>query len=330
MKIIHFILMAVLFGLSCSASAGSNNLAQTVITAFEQHWLVAIGENHRHKELHQEVLNALSHPKFDDDKILIVVEFGNQSYQKQVDDYVLGNVASKQAVKLALLNTVISPNRIWESPVYERFFEQVRDINITTGKTIRIILGDSEVDWSAVTNRQQLRPYYRRAEHMAEMIDKYGYQQGKKVLFLSGGLHTVKQNITRESQYGYKVAERSVISRIEHKYPDSTFVIRSVAKENLSGVIKAPDNLPYVLIDTHHHPIGKHSANQISGLKNRDGSPFKGFANWLIEDVADSIIYWPSEENRTFEYEPDDSQLSNEYLDKLDKRSQIVRNRPYR
>lgn len=306
----------------------SELLIQSIISGFKSHWVVAIGENHRHQELHQLLLQSLASPHVMDTVQVIVVEFGNQLYQQEVDRYIAGESNDITPVHKALRNTVISPNRLWESAVYLEFFKQIRHINQrSNSRKYRVILGDSPVDWSSITDKKQLFPLYERSAHMAKMIEQYGYDQGRKVLFIAGGLHTTKKNIVRKSKHGFDVAELSVTSRLIQKFPDSVYVIRSIAKTLIapqySENITSPE---FVNLNT--SVIGNLPANMFSTLKNRDGSPFNGFRDATLKDTADFIIYWADESQKTFVRESELSKCPDEYIAELNRRSLMVRGKP--
>ncbi len=310
------------------AKEPSQLLTQSIVSGFKSHWVVAIGENHRHQELHQLLLKSLASPIVMNSVRVIVVEFGNQRYQKQVDRYLSGESNDITPVYEALRNTIISPNRLWESPVYLAFFKKIRDINQQSkSHQYRIVLGDTPVDWSRIQNKNQLKPFYERSAHMAKMIEKYGYDQGKKVLFLAGGLHTTKKNIVRKSEYGFDIAELSVTSRLMQKYPESVYVIRSIAKTKLAKQYTENRAFP-AIVDLQASPIGQLPANQFSSLKNRDGSSFNGFREAKLKDTADFIIYWGNKAHINFVREDELYKNSKDYVAELNRRSLIVRGSP--
>ncbi|NQZ11734.1 MAG: hypothetical protein HRT35_31675 [Algicola sp.] len=62
-----------------------HTLNKVMIKALATHWIIALGENHRHLELHQQIGQLLADPKVQTLVDDIVVEFGNSLYQEAVD-----------------------------------------------------------------------------------------------------------------------------------------------------------------------------------------------------------------------------------------------------
>jgi len=61
-----------------------------ILHAFDSAWVVAIGENHGHAELHELLLAFLEDPRTPELVDDIAVEWGNALYQPIVDRYVRG------------------------------------------------------------------------------------------------------------------------------------------------------------------------------------------------------------------------------------------------
>ena len=139
-----------------------------ILRAFDSAWVVALGENHGHEEFHDLVLRVLrarrAFATIDD----IAVEWGNALYQDVVDRYAGGQDVPWDSVTMAWRNTIVSPNTVWDAPVYARFFREVRRINQarTDGGQYRILLADSPVEWNDVDSVPQLRPFFDRAGAM--------------------------------------------------------------------------------------------------------------------------------------------------------------------
>ncbi|HTH01793.1 MAG TPA: hypothetical protein VL882_16090 [Vicinamibacterales bacterium] len=74
----------------------------------------------------------------------IVVEWANALYQDSVDRYVAGEDEPKALVSRAWRNTGFSPLAPWDAPVYERFFDVVREVNQTRppDRRLRVVAAD--------------------------------------------------------------------------------------------------------------------------------------------------------------------------------------------
>jgi len=123
------------------------SLRNAVVAALESKWIVAIGENHGHVELHKLLRDLLTDTEVKSVVDDIVVEFGNPLYQGAVDRFVSGEPVPYDSVRFAWRNTVVSPNTVWDSPVYEQFFQHIRQLNLRRddGRQYRIVLADPKV-----------------------------------------------------------------------------------------------------------------------------------------------------------------------------------------
>ncbi len=131
----------------------------------------------------------------------IAVEWGNALYQGVVDRYVNGDSVPWDSVTMAWRNTIVSPNTVWDAPVYERFFRQVRRINasLPPASRYRILLADSPVDWAQIDSVPQLQPFFERTESIAGVVRRESLQKGRRCLLLAGGLHVSRIPRVRRS-----------------------------------------------------------------------------------------------------------------------------------
>ena len=117
--------------------------AVTALTrALEAYPLVAIGEIHRNQQLHDLLVTVVRDARFLPNGGDIVVEFGNARYQDRMDRYIAGDTVDRKNLAQVWRDAVNI--LVWDAPVYERFFETVREVNRTrpTGKYLRVVLAD--------------------------------------------------------------------------------------------------------------------------------------------------------------------------------------------
>jgi uncharacterized protein (TIGR03435 family) len=135
---------------SISAPAGINPTdgPDFVFKMLERYPMVGLGDMHMCVEFHQFLQKLIRDPRLPKRVNDIVVEFGNPLYQAIIDRYVVnGEQVSlderKPAWQQAAMGWYVA-----NSPVYERFFDTVRDVNLLLPreKRIRVILGDFAVD----------------------------------------------------------------------------------------------------------------------------------------------------------------------------------------
>lgn len=165
--------------------------AVTAITrALDAYPLVAIGEIHRSQQLHDLLVSVVRDARFLPNGGDIVVEFGNARYQDRMDRYIRGDTVDQKSLAHVWRDAVNI--LVWDAPVYERFFETVRDVNRTrpTGKYLRVVLADPPIDWAAVGDRttwEQIAAT--RDQHAADVIRHDVLGRGRRALLVFGSGH---------------------------------------------------------------------------------------------------------------------------------------------
>ncbi len=305
-------------------------LADVVVEALEERWLIAIGENHGHRELYRELEKTLRDPRVQERVNDIVVEFGNALYQEVLDRYVSGNDINLEEVRPVWRNTIVSPSAVWDSPVYEKFFISIRAINreLAPEKRYRILAGDPPVDWSLVTVREDLQPHFRRSQHFVDVVRTEVIHRGRRAILLAGGAHLTRCNMIRRNKHGIPVAEVSMVSRLALHYPGAPYVIRSLGRFesiNHARMAAVPAGQVISLPGTW---LAELPANQVSRMRNFDGTPFVLYGDATLGTMADAIIYWGSPEENTFPEPPHSIYLDDQWWAELNRRSQIARGQP--
>ena len=219
-----FLLLQTLIGgsLACGQSRGGtepvpSDAVPAILQRFDNFPVVAIGDNHGCPELHAFLIRLLQAPQFADKVNMIVVEFGNSLYQNVADDYVVEGkeVPTDQLVRV--WRDTVGGTLAFDSPVYDRFFAAVRELNLRRPrqKRIRILLGDPPIDWSKTTTKLEWgRILYRRDSHFADVVEHEVFERGLRALLVIGGAHLVRG-----------IGEGNVTARIESKHPGTMFVI---------------------------------------------------------------------------------------------------------
>ena len=310
-------------------SAG-HSLNQVVTKALATHWIIALGENHRHLELHQQIGQLLADPKVQALVDDIVVEFGNSRYQEAVDRYISGENVAFDTVQPAFRNTISSPGTVWDSPVYADFFKQVRKLNQQRkdGKKYRVVLADSPVIWQQVKSRDDIKPFYNRSESIFKRVKSQVLKKGRRAILIAGGAHLTRQNMIRTSKHGYKRAEVSVVARLALHYPGVTFVIRSLGNGRGIEHDKFTDIKPGAVLYASNPRIKNISANAISSMRNMDGSPFSAYGSATIGTLVDAVIYWGPKKNNHFVDGPASIYQNEQYWAELNRRSLLLRGKP--
>ena len=297
-----------------------------MLEAFDTYRVVALGENHGHVELHDLILDLLERPEapgiIDD----VVVEWGNALYQPVVDRYLAGDDPPWDSVTMAWRNTVVSPNTVWDAPVYERFFREVRRINadLPAGHGYRVLLADAPVEWTEVEEMADLAPYFDRASSMADVIRRESLLRGRRALFIAGGLHVHKRPRVRANRDGIPVGEVTPVAWLELRNPGATYVIQSLARVDELGLddLRATSGPSF-------HRVGDHpmlailAANAVTTLRDRDGTRSNVYPDLRLPELVDAVILWEGDQ-RTFS-EPDPAIYQDEaYWRTLSRRSEIL------
>jgi hypothetical protein len=121
------------------------------------------------------------------------MEFGNSRYQQVVDRYVSGEDISLQEVEGAWRDTVASVGP--PSPVYASLYEAVRETNLKRkGKhQIRILCGDSPIDWKQIKQSTDILPYLRtREQSYAGVVEREVIARHHRALLIMGAFHLLR------------------------------------------------------------------------------------------------------------------------------------------
>ena len=122
-------------------AAGRDAIVRTLIAAFDQVDIVALGEVHGRKADSDLRIALIRHPDFAMKVRSIVVEFGSTTEQSTLDRYIRGEDVSRAQLERVWSTT---SNGVWDSPVYADFFTAVRDVNskLPAAARIRVLGGD--------------------------------------------------------------------------------------------------------------------------------------------------------------------------------------------
>lgn len=161
-----------------------------IVTAFETHDVVALGEGNHGNEQGALFREALYRdPRFQAAVNDIVVESGNSLHQAIMDRYIAGDDVSEKEVSIAWLETTATGD-IWDREIYARMFRTVREINQTlpTNRQLRVLLGDSPYDRSAPD------PQPRDDKFTAKLVEEQVIAKGRKALIVYGDMHFLRRH----------------------------------------------------------------------------------------------------------------------------------------
>jgi hypothetical protein len=164
-----------------------------IVEAARTHQLVAVSEEHGCEQLHAFLRVLVRDRRFADAFNDIVVEFGNAKYQDVIDRFVRGDDMPYDVVRQVWQNTT-QPTHIWDLPVYEEFFRAVRAVNasLTPERRVRVVLGDSPIDWDQVHAREDVRQFANRDRWAADAVAREVLARHRHALVIYGGTHLLR------------------------------------------------------------------------------------------------------------------------------------------
>ena len=171
------------------------NAVTAIRSALQKYSLVGLGELHRNPQQHDFIHSLLNDRGFLSAATDIVVEFGNAKYQAVVDDYVSGSQVSSRELRNVWRETVNI--LVWDSPVYEQFFVEVRKVNqeLSRARQMRVLLGDPPIDWTSIQHSKDWETIAReRDAHAADVIEREVLARNRRALLIFGVGHLVRRS----------------------------------------------------------------------------------------------------------------------------------------
>lgn len=90
---------------------------------------------------------------------------------------------------------------MWDRPVFEGLFREVRALNasLPKGRQIRVLLGDPPIDWSKITSAEELEEAWNavgdRNSCPVEIIRREVLAKQRRALVVYGGMHLLRKNL---------------------------------------------------------------------------------------------------------------------------------------
>jgi hypothetical protein len=208
-------------------STGVDGIARTLVSAFDQADIVALGEMHRRKLDSDLRIAVVRHPDFVKKVRSIVAEFGSTTEQSTLDRYIRGDNVSRTQLEQVWKTTTQAANGIWDDPMYADFFAAVRDVNSKLPAEARIrVLG---VDPGPGDNRS-------RETAAVAVLKEPVLQKRGKALVIYGAGHFWR---TLPSEYLSGMGnDIGLARRLETDYPGRTFAVIPVG-----GPVRLPPGI---------------------------------------------------------------------------------------
>jgi hypothetical protein len=165
-----------------------------VIEATGTYPLVALGEYHQLQEWHDFMAALLLRPEFAENVDDVVVEFGNALYQDLADRFILDLEPMELAELAQIWRNTSGGGILWDAPVYEQFFRNVRSVNegLPGEQRIRVLLGDPDVDFSKIqsaADAAELEKGVDRDAFYADVVEREVIAKGRSGVLIAGADH---------------------------------------------------------------------------------------------------------------------------------------------
>lgn len=167
-----------------------------ILAAFKTHQVVTLGEGgHNNEQAHALRMSLIRDPRFAKVVNDIVVEFGNSRYQDIMDPFVGGEDVPHAQLQQVWRNTT-QAHEIWDVPIYEEFFQEVRKINAKLPKKrkLRVLLGDLPIDWDQIKTFEDKLKAVRTDTVPAGIIEREVISKGRRALVIYGDSHCERRN----------------------------------------------------------------------------------------------------------------------------------------
>ncbi|ACU75492.1 hypothetical protein Caci_6646 [Catenulispora acidiphila DSM 44928] len=210
-----------------SATAG---LTDTVLDAFGRHRLVALGEFHGLQEHYDALADLLADHRMAGVIDDLVVEWGNSLYQDTADCFVSGAVVENAELRPIWRNTTDSPLATGDEPIYEQLLRLVRAVNWRrpAGQRLRVLLGDSPIDWPTTTTPSQVTALRnQRDTFAAALVGREVLDKGHRALICYGAGH-VTHSVKSGGGSGSTPGPSGVVALIEQQTGQSVFSIATL------------------------------------------------------------------------------------------------------
>jgi hypothetical protein len=273
------------------AQLPSDDAKTRLIHAFRHYPIVAIGEQHWIMQAGQFYDFLVQDPDFQKAANAIVIEFASRRSQPVLDQYISGGDVPPEQLRQVWRDT--TKVFAFESPIYAHLLAAIREVNIhlPPDKRLRVLAGDSGIDWATVTKHEQWERYQPNDRSFAEVINRQVLDKKKKALVILGSNHLMK---TTDSHH-----EPTTTDLVERVHPGSMYVVAmSFRKPAQSMKIAPPVLLPWPTLVL---PNGE---------------------TMLVGDYADALLYLG---NPPVTAEPDWASYPRDpgYLKELDRRARI-------
>jgi hypothetical protein len=197
----HLALLAALFGMTDSPAPSARqeiphkDAVTGILEVLDSVPLVAIGDIHSVAEQGEFYQRLIRHPRFPDKVDDLILELGNELYQRVADRYVSGQTVPLDSLRMIWENTTQGPLLTATAPMYTSLFDAVREVNaaLPPARRVRILLGDPAVEWRTVTRDELWEIHKRRGDRMRELARDSVVAKGRRGIIIAGFRHLIRR-----------------------------------------------------------------------------------------------------------------------------------------
>src|SRR5438477_9312668 len=202
-----------------------------IVQQFKSHTVVALGDNEASVQGSEFRINLVRDPRFVAVVNDIVVEFGNSRYQDLVDRFTRGEEVPPESL-LHVWQDTTQVEYTWDLPIYEQFFQAVRDVNssLPGSRKLRVLLGDPPIEWENVHSLDDLKRWLNRDSVAAEVVRRAVLAKGRSALIIYGDQHLVRPAKTAAPNI-----VGGVVAQLERS-GTSVFTIHTEPRQDLSAL----------------------------------------------------------------------------------------------
>jgi len=183
-----------------------------ILNLFDTYQVVGLSDLHGCAELLALMEQLILTPDFARKVNDLTWEPGNVRFQNLMDDFILRgrDVPLRELRRCWRENT--QSHTYSDTPALFHLLQTIRRVNLKLPETgrVRVLLIDPPIDWSKIQSRQDFQAIDRES-HMAEVLERAVYAQGRKALFFAGGAHLGRGG--------------SPLQSLERSHPNTTYTI---------------------------------------------------------------------------------------------------------
>jgi hypothetical protein len=222
---------------STSLQLNAQNAVQGIVDLFDKFPVVALGEGHSLQEVGNFYVSLVNDRRFQEKVNDIVIEFGSRLSQPTLDRYINGEDVSPAELQKVWRNT--TKVFAFESPIYAQLLAAIREVNrgLPPAHRIRVLAGDSPIDWTKVTTHAQWESYQPNDSSFAGVIADQVLAHNLRALVIMGGSHLSKS--------ADPARDPNTTMLVERKHPGAVYVVLLDQGKN-----RVPGGRPPVLVPT--------------------------------------------------------------------------------